>query len=83
MSAQLNNLGNITIDTSHNSGYIASDGSSTLAWPDQNIVEFVEFALEIMGIGIKYSDFKNMSQHEKAAVMRDLKIDRALNTRTD
>ena len=42
------------------------------------MIEFIEFALEIMGVNLKYSQFKEMSMPEKSAFIRDLKIDRLL-----
>ena len=42
------------------------------------MIDFIEFALEIMGIDLKYHDFKEMSTQERVAFIRDLKIDRIL-----
>ena len=42
------------------------------------MIDFIEFALEIMGIDLKYHDFKEMSTQERVAFIRDLKIDRLL-----
>ncbi len=41
--------------------------------------DFVEFALELMGIDLKYSDFQRMTEQEKKAMLRDRKIEKILN----
>jgi hypothetical protein len=32
---------------------------------DQELIEFIEFAFQIMGIDLTYADFKRMSDDEK------------------
>jgi hypothetical protein len=61
--------------------YLMTDSSGTLSWSSKNdtMVEFVEFALEIMGIDLKYSEFTKMSDAEKIAFIRDLKIKKILD----
>ena len=44
-----------------------------------DLVEFVEFALEIMGHNIKFSEFKNMSADEKKSMLRDIRIRSVFN----
>ena len=61
--------------------FLTTDSSGSISWSkrdDDKMIDFIEFALEIMGIDLKYHDFKEMSVHEKAAFIRDLKIDRIL-----
>jgi hypothetical protein len=60
--------------------YLMTDSSGTLSWSSKSdkMVEFVEFALEIMGVNLKYSDFEKMSSSDKIAFIRDLKIDSVL-----
>ena len=57
-----------------------TDSGGTLSWSSKNdtMVEFVEFALEIMGIDLKYSEFEKMSSSDRKAMLRDLKIDSVL-----
>jgi len=45
---------------------------------DQNLIEFIEFAFQIMGIDLTYADFKRMSDDEKKAFLRDIKINKIL-----
>lgn len=61
--------------------YLAADSSGSISWSkrdDDKMIDFIEFALEIIGIDLKYHDFKEMSTQERAAFIRDLKIDRIL-----
>lgn len=61
--------------------YLTTDSSGSISWSnnqDDKMIEFIEFALEIMGVNLKYSQFKEMSMPEKSAFIRDLKIDRLL-----
>jgi hypothetical protein len=53
--------------------------SYNIASSDANAHEFVEFALELMGIDLKYSDFQRMTEQEKKAMLRDRKIEKILN----
>ncbi len=73
-----NTLGTLTSGAP--GSYLMTDGSGSLSWTTQNdkMVEFVEFALEIMGVNLKYSDFEKMSSSDKIAFIRDLKIDSVL-----
>ena len=43
------------------------------------MVEFIEFALKLMGVDLKYSDFKNMSDSDKIAMIRDMKINKIID----
>jgi len=45
---------------------------------DRNLIEFIEFAFQIMGIDLTYADFKRMSDDEKKAFLRDIKINKIL-----
>jgi len=73
-----NTLGTITSGTP--GSYLTTDSGGTLSWSSKNdtMVEFVEFALEIMGIDLKYSEFEKMSSSDRKAMLRDLKIDSVL-----
>lgn len=60
--------------------YLTTDSSGSISWSkqDDKMVEFIEFALEIMGVDLKYSEFKEMPISERSAFIRDLKIERIL-----
>jgi len=61
--------------------YLTTDSSGSISWSkrdEDKIIDFIEFSLEIMGIDLKYHDFKEMSVQERAAFIRDLKIDKLL-----
>lgn len=61
--------------------YLTTDSSGSISWSkidDGKMIEFIEFALRIMGVDLSYSEFKEMSEQDKAAFIRDLKIDRVL-----
>ena len=74
-----NTLGTITSGAP--GSYLTTDSSGSISWSkrdDDKMIDFIEFALEIMGIDLKYYDFKQMSKEERVAFIRDLKIDRLL-----
>ena len=81
MGAQNNN--SLVTNTSVSSGsYLTTNSlnSGSLYWSNQEkTTEFIEFALEIMGVSLKYSDFVNMSDADKTAFIRDLKINKILD----
>ena len=61
--------------------YLTTDSSGSISWSNRDedkMIDFIEFALEIIGVDLKYSDFKEMSVHERTAFIRDLKIDSIL-----
>jgi hypothetical protein len=67
--------------------YLTTDSSGSISWSIQNevldkqgkMVEFMEFALEIMGVDLKYSDFEKMSSADRIAFVRNLKINKILD----
>lgn len=61
--------------------YLVSDGTGIATWSTGNdkMVEFIEFALKLMSIDLKYSDFKNMSDSDKIAMIRDMKINKIID----
>jgi hypothetical protein len=63
-----------------------SDTSGSVDWAqsgwnsyNHGIIDFIEFSLKIMGVDLKYSNFMEMSDQDKAAFIRDLKIGRVLD----
>ena len=80
MAMQTNNTLSTLVSGTPGS-YLTTNSSGSISWSnkqDDKMVEFIEFALEIMGVDLKYSEFKEMSMSERAAFIRDLKIDRIL-----
>jgi hypothetical protein len=72
-----NTLGTLTSGSP--GSYLTTDSSGSISWSkNDKMVEFVEFALEIMGIDLKYSDFEKMSSADRKAMLRELKIDSIL-----
>lgn len=78
MATEINNT--ITIASYKSPGVYISDTSGSVDWTrhSDGITDFIEFSLKIMGVDLKYSDFKKMSDQDKAAFIRDLKIGRVL-----
>ena len=79
MTIHSNNISTIVSGTPGT--YMTTDSSGSISWSkrdDDKMIDFIEFALEIMGIDLKYHDFKEMSTQERVAFIRDLKIDRLL-----
>jgi len=79
MATKCNNtLGTLT--TGSPGSYLVTDSSGSLSWSkqDEKTIEFVEFALEIMGINLKYSEFEKMSNADRVAFVRELRIDSVL-----
>jgi hypothetical protein len=59
--------------------YLTTDSSGSISWSNEDkMIDFMEFVLEIIGVDLKYSNFKEMSVQERTAFIRDLKIDRLL-----
>lgn len=70
-----------TIVSGTSGAYLTTDSSGSISWSkrdDDKMIDFIEFVLKIMGIDLKYHDFKEMSTQERVAFIRDLKIDRLL-----
>jgi hypothetical protein len=84
MTTEINNT--ITITSYKSPGVYISDTSGSVDWTqsgwnsyNHGIIDFIEFSLKIMGVNLKYSDFMEMSDQDKAAFIRDLKIGRVLD----
>lgn len=45
---------------------------------NRDLIEYIEFAFQIMGLDLTYEDFKKMSQDEKKAFLRDIKLNKIL-----
>ena len=72
---------NITTTIGPVGSYIMTDASGSISWSNKidKKIEFIEFALELMGVNIKYSDFENMSESDKIAIIRDMKINKIID----
>ena len=77
MATEINNT--ITIASYKSPGVYISDTSGSINTYNHGITDFIEFSLKIMGVDLKYSDFMEMSDQDKAAFIRDLKIGRILD----
>jgi hypothetical protein len=57
-----------------------SNITSSYSWIDTNkdIKDFVEFALDILGIDLKYEDFIKMSDSDKRSFIRNWKLNQIL-----
>jgi hypothetical protein len=70
--------------TSTSTGTLIINGNSNItssySWIDTNkdIKDFVEFALDILGIDLKYEDFIKMSDSDKRSFIRNWKLNQIL-----
>lgn len=78
MATEINNTITIASIATPPGVYI-TDTSGSWTYNTDGITDFIEFSLKIMGVDLKYSDFKKMSDQDKAAFIRDLKIGRILD----
>jgi len=87
MATNITGYANITTSTStgtliNSGGFINGGGYS---WVDktEDIKDFVEFVLEILGIELKYEDFIKMSESDKKRFIRDWKINQILKNKEE
>lgn len=69
--------GSVITSGSQNISIGYSAGSYTVDL-NSSLVEYIDFAFEVMGIDLNYEDFKKMSADEKKAFLRDIKINKIL-----
>lgn len=69
--------GNIITSGSQNIAIGYSSGSYTVDL-NKALVEYIDFAFQIMGIDLNYEDFKKMSESERKSFLRDIKINKIL-----
>ena len=74
-------VSNISTNTATPGSVLTYDSTGSVSWgnPKNDLVEFVEFALDLMGYKIKYDDFSKLSKDEKKALLRDLKIGKIID----
>ena len=77
----LTNITTATTITGSVGSYLVSDGTGIATWSTgiDKKIEFIEFALELMGVDIKYSDFENMSKSDRIAMIREIKINKIID----
>jgi hypothetical protein len=82
MSILTSNNNTITTCSTNITGIVYSNGgsiSNDIRWESNKIIDFIEFSLKIMGIELTYNQFKEMSDAEKAAFIRDIKINKIID----
>jgi hypothetical protein len=73
--------GNVLTSTSTGCLVSYSNGSSN--WVDRShlddVKDYIDFALELMGIELDFSKFMNMSDDEKKVMIREMKINKIID----
>jgi len=69
--------GSVITSGSQNISIGYSSGSYTVDL-NSSLVEYIDFAFQLMGVDLTYEDFKKMSADEKKAFLRDIKINKIL-----
>jgi len=83
MTANITSYGSLLGSTT-STGTVIINGNSNISsgysWIDKNedIKDFVEFVLEILGIDLKYEDFIKMSDSDKRSFIRNWKLSQIL-----
>ena len=90
MATNITSYGSLVSNlTSTSTGTLIINGNSNItssySWIDTNkdIKDFVEFALEILGIDLKYEDFIKMSDSDKRSFIRNWKLNQILKNKED
>ena len=72
-------IGNSTITTGATLTYASGGG----VWSDRSHVDdvkdYIDFALELMGIDLDFQRFSKMTAAEKKAMIREMKIDKIID----
>lgn len=45
---------------------------------NRDLIEYIDFAFQIMDIDLNYEDFKKMSESERKSFLRDIKINKII-----
>jgi uncharacterized protein (UPF0332 family) len=45
---------------------------------DKDLIEFINFAFEILGVDISYQQFKEMTKEERKSILREVKLNKIL-----
>ena len=90
MATNITSYGSLVSNlTSTSTGTLIINGNSNItssySWIDTNrdVKDFVEFALEILGIDLKYEDFIKMSDSDKRSFIRNWKLNQILKNKED
>ncbi len=80
----MNNNMIISFDPANSTGGLAlsqvGTGTSWVKMPsDNDMVDFCELVLAVLGHDITYQDFQKMSKVERNSLLRDIKIKRVLD----
>ena len=59
-------------------------GSTNISWNPphsnvDNLIEYIDLLYSIVGIDIKFDEFKKMSESEKKSFIREIKIEKIIN----
>ena len=78
--ATLSGSANSTIACNGSANIAYVNGSISAGWKDEStdIKEFVDFALQLMGIDMDFEKFKSMTDAEKKAMIREQKINKII-----
>jgi hypothetical protein len=57
---------------------VTSVGYRSVSNSDEDLVEFINFAFEIIGVDISYQKFKEMSREERKSFLREIKLNKIL-----
>ena len=78
--ATLSGSANSTISCNGSSNIAYVNGNLSAGWKDESadIKEFVDFALQLMGIDMDFEKFKSMTDAEKKAMIREQKINKII-----
>lgn len=71
-------VSNNTIVAGSSNMTIGYNSGSYVVDINKDLVEYIDFAFQLMGIDLTYQDFKRMSPDEKRAFLRDIKINKIL-----
>ena len=90
MATNITSYGSLVSNlTSTSTGTLIINGNSNITSgyscidTNKDIKDFVEFALEILGIDLKYEDFIKMSDSDKKAFIRNWKLNQILKNKED
>ena len=71
-------VSNNTIVAGSSNMTIGYNSGSYVVDINKDLVEYIDFDFQLMGIDLTYQDFKRMSPDEKRAFLRDIKINKIL-----
>ena len=78
MSKLKNSYVNSTILGGQNISVGYTNAGTCVVDINKDLIEYIDFAFQVMGIDLTYQDFKKMSSDEKKTFLRDIKINKLL-----